>query len=844
MRQKARGLREDVEIQFEAGVVSRELWASWEEAAELCRQAVLLEAEAEDSWRAALIHAPKLGEAHRPLAERRAQDLQAAITTGDSHAIERAHRLLQAHLEMLPNNDAVRFGLESRIVDRPVHDAFSGLHSGALIGREAELDAVRQARDSGARLITLIGPAGVGKTRLSKEYGLEEQHSYPGGVWFADLSEARDASGIAEVVGSILGVSLLQADPVKRIGWALRGRGTALLVLDNFEQVVEQAAETVGRWLELAPQLQLIVTSRISLGLGAETPLSIGPLSVLASVELFCNRARAQRSGFLLTESSRGRVLDIVQRLDCLPLAIELAAARIGMLTVSDLSERLAQRFELLRAPLRAQGQETLEGAIEWSWQLLNPASQAVLAQCSIFRGGFDLSGAEEVLDISSWPGTPPVLDLLEALCEHHLLRRKKQAGRSVRYSLFESVRAFAARKLEQDLAPNLGSLALRHAAYYGRFGADQYRDSLYTHGGIERLLLLHGDRENLIAGVESSMASGESEVASACALAASELFLISGPVREGQELLSEVLDAEGLGLPQKLRLLGSRARLLRLAGNIEEALDQFEVATALAVKLGDRKFEGRWIGDRGALLEQKGCVREASECLTAALDIAREVGDRRYEAIWLGNLGMQEMVQGLIPEALGHTAEALAIARELGHRRHVAIWLGNLGLLYREQGRVLEAMEHTEAALAITRELGDRRSEGNNLGNLGDLLLEHGDWEGAGRSFEQAISIGDDTWPVMAGVFRGSLALVRARAGKLEEARSLLARGEEQLRGVHSFELGKLLCKRGRIEYDGGELGAAGRTLVEVERIASELGLGADSELDRAVGALRTLLD
>ena len=204
----------------------------------------------------------------------------------------------------------------------------------------------------------------------------------------------------------------------------------------------------------------------------------------------------------------------------------------------------------------------------------------------------------------------------------------------------------------------------------------------------------------------------------------------------------------------------------------------------------------------------------------------------------------MQEMVQGLIPEAVDHTAEALAIAREMGHRRHVAIWLGNLGLLHREQGRILEAVEHTEAALAITRELGDRRSEGNNLGNLGDLLLEHGDWEAAGRSFEQAISIGDDTWPVMAGVFRGSLALVRARAGKIEESRALLARGEEQLRGVHFFELGKLLCKRGRIEYDCGQLGAAGRTLVEVENIASELGLGADSELDRAIGALRALID
>jgi len=409
---------------------------------------------------------------------------------------------------------------------------------------------------------------------------------------------------------------------------------------------------------------------------------------------------------------------------------------------------------------------------------------------------------------------------------------------------MFESVWVFAARKLEQETELNCGNLALRHATCYARFGTDQYRDSLYIHGGSERLLLLGSDRENLLAGLEASMVSGDSLLASACALAAFELFMMTGPVRDGQELLSEVLASEGLDLPQKMRLVGARAQLLRLAGNIEEALEQFELAMTLAAKLGDRKLEGRWLGDRGALLGQKGCIPESAADLRAALAIAREVDDRRFEAIWLGNLGMQEMVQGLIPEALEHTAAALAIASELGHRRHVAVWLGNLGLLHQEQGNILEAVEHTEAALAITRELGDRRSEGNNLGNLGDLLLEKGDWEAAGRSFEQAISIGDDTWPVIAAAFRGSLALVRARAGKLEEARALLARGEDQLRGVHSFELGKLLCKRGRIEYDCGELAEARITLVEAEDLASEMGLGADSELDRAVGALRSLLD
>jgi predicted ATPase/Tfp pilus assembly protein PilF len=752
------------------------------------------------------------------------------------------------------------------------------------VGRSADLEAIRKARQAGARLITLLGTAGVGKTRLSKEYALGEENDHPGGVWFADLTEARDAAGVVEAVGAALGVPLTHVDPVQQLGWAIAGRGRLLLVLDNFEQVVGAANDTVGRWLEAAPDAQFVTTSRTKLGLVAESLVPVGPLSVLAALELFVSRARAHKPGFTLTGNTRELVLDIVQRLDCLPLALELAAARVGMLTVQQLSERLAGRFDLLRTRLRAAEQQTLEGAIDWSWQLLSPASKAALAQSSAFHGGFDLAAAEAVLDLSSWPESPPALDVIEALCDDHLLRKKEAPGWPVRYSMFESIRAFAAQRLDERTGLTGETLRLCHAAFYARFGTEEYRESLHTHGGTERGHHLELERENLLAGVEAGIAADSPAVAAGCALGACELFRMVGPFLDGAELLGRVAVQGGLEVHARMHLEGQQGALLLIGGRAKEAQEHMEAAITLAREVGDRRSEGVWlsslgdlhrrqgrmpeaqehveaaitlareVGDRrheghrlgnlGNLAREQGRMAEAQAHYEAAITIAREVGDRRNEGIQLGNLSILHRAQGPIPEAQAHMESAITIARELGDRRNESVWLGHLGILHRAQGRMPEAQAHYEAAITIAREVGDRRNEGVWLGNLGDLLLDQGDWELAAQRFEEAVRIGDETWPVIAGAFRGSLALIKARAGELDQARALLTRGEEQLRGVYALELGKLLCKRGQVEHGAGYLAAAHAALTEAETIATELGLTPDSELDKLVADLRRLLD
>ena len=657
-----------------------------------------------------------------------------------------------------------------------------------------------------------------------------------------------------------------------------------MLILDNFEQVVEHGARTVGRWRERAPEVRFLVTSRERLKLQHEEVLSLGPLPEDDGVELFETRAMMAGATWSESEENRATIAQLVRACDGLPLAIELAAARAQVLTPKEILKRLSERFELLRSSRRdvSPRQATLRGTLDWSWDLLEPWEQSAMAQFTVFHGGFFMEAAEEVLDLSAWPEAPWSLDVVGSLLDKSLLR-SWQILDQPRFGMYVSVREYAVEKLEQAPELEAETLSLCAAAYYARFGTDEYRDSLQSHGGVRRFQFLTLELENLLAGVESGLAGGEASVAGGCALAAHELFNDSGPLLEGAALLSRVLEPEGLDPRQRSRLLGSSARLLRNSGKPSEAFQQAEAALALSRELGDRRYEGIWLGLLGSLHREQSRLAQGLENARAALAIAREVGDRRseghwlgtlghlnraqgntpeamedfeagltiaqelgnrrLEGIWLGALGQLQRAQGNIPEAMENMEAGLAIAREMGNRRAEAVTLGNLGQLHRNQGRIPEAREHAESALTIARELGARRSEGIHLGNLGDLLIEQGEWEAATEFLERAILIGDETLPLNAGAFRGSLALVRARAGDIEEARLLLARGDEQVRGAFALELGKLLCKRCRIELDVGEITSARGALAEAEAIADGLGVEPHSELGKEIAALRELV-
>ncbi|MEL6349805.1 MAG: protein kinase, partial [Myxococcota bacterium] len=277
-----------------------------------------------------------------------------------------------------------------------------------FIGRETELAQLTEQL-ANSRLITVTGAGGIGKTRFVLQFSHQNRSSFPGGVFFCDLSEARDLEGIVFVVSQAMDIPLGRGDHLKQLGHAIAAHGRCLLVLDNFEQIAAFAPGTVERWLKEAPEARFVVTSRVLLEVSGEQTCRLQPLTEDAAVWMFVHRAQNKKRTFRLTDGNRDAVLQLVRQLDCLPLAIELACARIGIMTPEVMVKRMSRRFQLLASGKRntAHRQATLRAAIDWSWALLEDWEKDAFAQCSVFEGGFTLEAAEAIIaldDDAPWP--------------------------------------------------------------------------------------------------------------------------------------------------------------------------------------------------------------------------------------------------------------------------------------------------------------------------------------------------------------------------------------------------------------------------------------------------------
>jgi tetratricopeptide (TPR) repeat protein len=403
---------------------------------------------------------------------------------------------------------------------------------------------------------------------------------------------------------------------------------------------------------------------------------------------------------------------------------------------------------------------------------------------------------------------------------------------------MLESIRQYAAENLGEETAPTM----LRHGSHFASFGKEVYIESLDTHGGVERRKTLALEFENFLAGVDAGLAAGELEVAAGCALAGGELFRINGPFSDGIALL-ERFSEQPIDLGTKARFFDMGGWFLQLAGRPVESLEHWDQALAIHKELGSLRNEGKTLAHQAVFCFEQGRIPEALEHFSRALAIHQEVGDRRFEAISLGGLAVLLANEGRNSEALEHYRQMLAITRTVGDRRMEGLTLGNLAAFYHDQGRVPESLEHYDMALKMARSVGDRRMEGLSLGNLGRLLFTQGDLPSAEAHLRDAILISDEIWPTAAGAFRGSLALLRAQQGAWEEARSLLAQGESQVRGVYAIELGKLLSKKARVEHLAGDSAAAATALAEAESIAVKLGAGPDADLSQALAEARAVM-
>lgn len=688
----------------------------------------------------------------------------------------------------------------------------------AYVGRRSEAAQLLHGLER-SRLVTITGPGGTGKTRFMVHFGWAHQGEWPGGLQFCDLTEARSVADIARALAASLDVPLDGSDPVVRLGHVLAERGECVVLLDNFEQIVEHARATVGRWLDLAPGARFVVTSRAPLALRGERLLALDTLPLEEATALFLARARAARPDLDPTDEERGQIVELVELLDRLPLALELAAARIRTLSPGRMLARMDDRFRLLTTRGRNDRRATLRATLDWSWDLLGAEERQALAQLSVFEGGFDLEAAEAIVEVA---GDDWVLDLVESLVDKSLVRNLS----SERFGLLVSVQEYASEKLD-ELAQR-GGAEERHAAWYAALGSSDALRSHSLNGGIAARARTRAELDNLLA---AHRRTSDGSVRAAVALAAWSVFILQGPLQAGREVLTSSLETQGvpperrvdllrmvaaaderLGRPRdaerwahqalsEAAALGDARReaetrmllgnIYRATGQLDEAKLHSETARAICRRLGARQPEGVATGNLAVVVQALGHMEEAERLYREAERISHGVGDRRQVGMVYTNLGVLAGQRGRLAEAQGLFEKAYAIAERAGAGRSQSFCLLNLGLVYSHRGEHEGAMERFEEALRLARTTGDRRLQAACLGYLGGIYRDVGQRALAASTASQFLVLAEELQDVRrAGMAHGLLGHLKRLAGDFEGAAEHLNRALQAHIEVRSVNL------------------------------------------------------
>lgn len=739
----------------------------------------------------------------------------------------------------------------------------------AFVGRAEQLIDLAQRLEAGARLLSIVGIGGTGKTRLVTRFAWTVLGDFPGGVWFCDLAGARSVDGIAHAVGRALDVPLGKEDPVVQLGNAIAGHGRCLVILDNFEQVARYADETLGSWLKRAGDARFIVTTREVLGLPGEQVLALPPLPLRDSAALFVQRASAAKQGFELASGDAAAVAELAKLLDGLPLAIELAAARVRVMPPQSLVSRMSERFKLLASTGgRLDRQATLRATFDWSWDLLSAADKTALAQLSVFEGGFTLESAEAVLDLSACDGSVWPADTVQSLIDKSLVRRSAND----RFDLLVSVQEYASGQLcSEGRFPGSGPAAqaateARHFAYFGGLGPERAIanrcaeiDNLVTACRRAATRVAANEASGALEGAWAALRlRGPYRVGVAIAwtvravpgLGASALSKVeevsgqalgySGKVSEARVCFDAALTlAREAGDGRREASVLSRFGFLELnAGQTDRARELYEAALALASNLGDSVIEGEAHNGLGCVAEAQGRIEPARMHLGAALEAAQRSKDPRRQANTLANLGVLHVEQGSFAEGRALYEAALERAREVGDRQLEGNMLCNLGLLHQLENRREESIAALEASLRVARELGSVRLESLVLCNLGIVYESLDRLDEARARLDAALALARGVNDQRSeGQFLGYLALVHARLGEFDAARRCLETGQARLEAVSDrFSLGILKCSAAETEHRAGAAGPAAAALEEARSLASEVGAGPQSELGQAI--------
>jgi predicted ATPase len=626
-----------------------------------------------------------------------------------------------------------------------------------IVGREKEVTAAKELllRED-VRLVTITGPGGIGKTRLTLEVAKQVSAQFPGGIHFVPLSAFSDPGPIPSAIARTVGVRETEGHtPLEALAEFFRNslRGRLLLLLDNFEHL-NQAAPLVAELLSLGPSLKLLVTSRAPLHVYGEYEFPVPPLelpdpksllrledlSKYSAVALFLQRAAAIKPDFKLTPDNAAAVAEICARLDGLPLAIELAAARVKMFPPVAMRARLMSRLHLLTGGPRdvPARQQTLRAAIDWSYDLLDAAEQKLFRRLAVFAGGCTLEAVEAVCNTKSDLG----LDLLEGLAsmmDKNLLKQVEQGEGESRFVMLETIREYGTEKLAASGEEALTRRA--HAAYFLVLAEEAASEDA---GGerTEVLGRLEVEHDNFRAALEWLIESGNAEWGLRLGAALFRYWETREYLTEGREQLAKILKLPAAATHSKARgrVLFAAGVLAAVQGDDAASSELHRECLEIARHFEDQQGVAVSLNAIAVGARDRGDLAGARKLFTESLELWKELGNPIAVARGLSNLGSVAKMQGDFATARSLYDQCLAIFRELNDRTGVAWSLNYQGDVARDQGDARGARSLYEQSLAMFRELGDRWGIAGSLADLGNLAREHNDFKTAEALYAESL--------------------------------------------------------------------------------------------------------
>ena len=621
----------------------------------------------------------------------------------------------------------------------------------SFVGREREVAQAKE-RLHQTRLLTLLGMGGLGKTRLAMQIGADLMTAYPDGIWFVDLAPIVDPALVPSTTAQVLGV---REEPGRTLTETLCAHlkpQKLILILDNCEHVVGACGQMVDALLRETPEIRVIATSREALRVQGEQTYPVYPLALpdrnasletLArseAVQLFMERARLQKPGFSLTERDAPAVAEICTRLEGIPLAMELAAARMRSLSVQDINTRLKDRFKLLTGGSRValERQQTLRALVAWSYDLLQETEQRLLERLGVFAGGFEIEAAKEVCGTE--PLVPDILpELLSSLVDKSLVMADDSESRS-RYRMLETLRDYARDRLTQR--EELPATAIRHCNHFFVMAKAANR-GLQGPEQAEWTRRVEAEHDNLRAAIALALEGGTDPVlAVKFEVALQGFWLLRGYMTEGRKYVSAALALPAVKASDvaHAHALYVGAALAEGQSDYGEALRMLEACLVLRRGLENPIDIAATLSTLSLARLHTGDATSAREGEEEAVEIFRQQGNRIGEAIGLLHLGEISAYVADDATARRHFEQCLPIARELEYREMEAECERLLGDLALEAGDIAGARARFAQSLVVCREAGDKRDEATSLWWLGKADLACGEIESARIKLGEAL--------------------------------------------------------------------------------------------------------